>query len=126
MLLFCHGGSCIFGSSRTTHGDFVARLALGCGRDVLAVEYRLAPEFVDNDAFDYEGLAPTFVAVGEVEIPRDAIEAFIERLRAAGIDVTRHLAADMPHNAAIFAAFHPSGAELLSAVVGFVNRILPA
>lgn len=41
--VYFHGGSYLFGSTRT-HGDIIARLALAAGARILAVEYRLAPE----------------------------------------------------------------------------------
>jgi monoterpene epsilon-lactone hydrolase len=44
VLLYFHGGSYMFGSSRTTHADLVARLALGAEIAITALEYRLAPE----------------------------------------------------------------------------------
>lgn len=224
-VLFFHGGSYIYGSSRTTHADTIARLAVACRTRVVSVEYRLAPEhpfpaqrddalavfralvaqgtppgriivcgdsaggnlaielqlalrdlgepqagaavllspwcdltmpgasFRDNDPFDFgtrevlvrharafsgdaalddprvspafarlEGLAPTFVAAGEAEIPRDDILAFAERLRSAGVDVTLEVSRDMPHNAAVFADMHPSGEALVAAVARFVGE----
>jgi monoterpene epsilon-lactone hydrolase len=224
-LVFFHGGSYIFGSSRTTHADTIARLALECGIRIVAPEYRLAPEhpfpaqledalavfdavvadgtgpvlvggdsaggnlavalsialrdrggsrprgavllspwcdltmpggsFVTNDAFDYgtresllrqarafagsvplddprispafanlEGLEPTFVTAGELEIPRDDIEAFAARLRDAGVDTTFHLAPDMPHNAAFFADYHPSGRVVIDAIARLVDCVV--
>ncbi|MFO0669948.1 MAG: alpha/beta hydrolase fold domain-containing protein [Polyangiaceae bacterium] len=76
---------------------------------------RVSPRFAD-----LAGLAPVFITAGEVEIPRDDIEAFAQKLRAAGVETTFHLAADMPHNAAFFADFHPSGAAVIDAVRKFV------
>jgi epsilon-lactone hydrolase len=227
-LLFFHGGSYVFGSSRTSHADTIARLALECGIRIVAPEYRLAPEhpfpaqiedalavfdalvadgtsaerilvggdsaggnlavalqialrdrgtqakatvllspwcdltmpgasFRANDAFDYgtrdvlvrqarafagdvplddprvspafaklEGLAPTFITAGELELPRDDIEAFAESLRQAGVDTTFHLAPDMPHNAAFFADYHPSGVAVIDAIARFVDHRLPS
>jgi len=43
VVLYLHGGAYIMGSTRT-HGDLIARLALGTGLRVLAPDYRLAPE----------------------------------------------------------------------------------
>ncbi len=42
-LIYLHGGSYIFGSTRT-HGDIIARLALASGVRAFAPSYRLAPE----------------------------------------------------------------------------------
>jgi epsilon-lactone hydrolase len=47
-LVYLHGGSYLMGSS-TTHADLIARLAL-TGFEVIAVEYRLAPEHSIADA----------------------------------------------------------------------------
>jgi acetyl esterase/lipase len=43
VVLYLHGGAYVYGSTRT-HGDLIARLALGTGLRVLAPNYRLAPE----------------------------------------------------------------------------------
>lgn len=66
------------------------------------------------------GLAPVIVTVGEVEIPRDDILALADALERAGVRVTTHVAPDMPHNAPMFAAYHPSGREALEAIARFV------
>jgi monoterpene epsilon-lactone hydrolase len=103
--------------------------------------------FVRNDAFDigsrpllvrqaaaahltgrlepYPGMPTTFVSIGEVETPRDDIEAFVERLRAAGVAVTTHVARDMPHDPALFAALHPEGKTAFDAAVRFLASAAP-
>lgn len=103
--------------------------------------------FVRNDAFDIGSrpllvrqaaaarvtgrleprpdMPPTFVSLGEVEAPRDDIEAFVERLRAAGVAVTVHVARDMPHDPALFAALHPEGKAAFDALVQFVMAATP-
>jgi monoterpene epsilon-lactone hydrolase len=43
-VLYLHGGSYIFGSSTTTHGELIAQLALDSRIEVVALDYRLAPE----------------------------------------------------------------------------------
>jgi epsilon-lactone hydrolase len=43
VVLYLHGGSYVFGSTRT-HGDLIARIALGTGARALGLNYRLAPE----------------------------------------------------------------------------------
>ncbi|MFE8604339.1 alpha/beta hydrolase [Archangium violaceum] len=43
VVVYLHGGSYVFGSTRT-HGDLIARIALGTGARVLGLNYRLAPE----------------------------------------------------------------------------------
>lgn len=70
-LLYLHGGSYLMGSA-ATHAELIGRLAR-CGFEVLAVEYRLAPEHRVADAVDdvravfeaslAEGWAPSNVAL---------------------------------------------------------------
>jgi acetyl esterase/lipase len=43
-VLFLHGGSYIFGSIETSHAEMAAAIAVGTGRDVVGIDYRLAPE----------------------------------------------------------------------------------
>ncbi|WP_437967662.1 alpha/beta hydrolase [Sorangium sp. So ce260] len=43
VVLYFHGGSYLFGSTRT-HADVMARLALSSGARVVGIDYRLAPE----------------------------------------------------------------------------------
>lgn len=226
-ILFFHGGSYIYGSSRTSHAELLAQLAFVSGIEVVGVDYRLAPEhpypaqlddalaafdalvakgtpassivvggdsaggnlaielqialrdrggpqakamvlvspwsdltmpgrsFVENEPFDFgtrevlvrqaeafaggirlddprlspvyaklEGLSPALVTVGEAEIPRDDILALAARLKEAGVDVTLHVAKDMPHNAPVFAAYHPEGLAALEAMAKFTREML--
>jgi len=44
VVLFFHGGSFIYGSTKTSHAELVARLAIEAGVRVVGVEYRLAPD----------------------------------------------------------------------------------
>lgn len=44
VVLYFHGGSYLYGSSRTSHADFLARLTAASSCTVIGVEYRLAPE----------------------------------------------------------------------------------
>lgn len=226
-ILFFHGGSCVYGSAKTTHAELMAQLALETRVPVWGVDYRLAPEhpfpaqrddavaafealqalgvpaeriafagdsaggnvavtaalalrdrgsrlpkalvllspwidlempgasFVENAAFDFgtrdvlvrhakafagsiplddpaispvhanlAELPSTLVSWGTREIPRDDVVRFAEALRAAGVPLTTHAAADMPHNPTFFAAWHPSGRAALDAVVAFIAREL--
>ena len=207
-VVFFHGGSYIYGSTRHSHAELCAHLAVASSLEVFGVEYRLAPEhpwpaqledaravcealpgplvlagdsagghlavqtaevlkekprglvllspwvdlempgasFTSNDDSDFgtrevllrharavaggrplaelglarvklEGLPPTFVSVGSAETPRDDILGFVERLRAAKVDVTLHVAPDMPHNATLFEAYHPNAKAAFEAVV---------
>jgi epsilon-lactone hydrolase len=223
-VLFFHGGSYVYGSSRTTHADLAARIALASKVEVIGVEYRLAPEhpypaqledalaafdalvdsgvtsdrivlagdsaggnlalaaqialrdrggpqartvmlispwadlempgasFMENDPYDFgtrevlaqqaqlfagevpvgdprlspvrarlDGLSSVFLCVGEAEIPRDDILALGRALTSAGVDVTLHVAKDMPHNPPVFAAYHPEGLAALEAIGRFIG-----
>jgi acetyl esterase/lipase len=226
-VLFFHGGSYVYGSSKTSHAELIARLAFASGVETVGVDYRLVPEhtypaqledalaafdalvaagtppgsivvagdsaggnlaielqlalrdrgsaqagaavlispwsdltmpgasFTENDRFDFgdravlvtqakafvgsvplddprvsptyaelKGLAPTLVTVGEAEIPRDDILTLASRLKDAGVDVTVHVAKDMPHNAPVFAAYHPEALKAFEAIVAFVKQRL--
>ena len=68
-------------------------------------------------------LPPTFVSVGEAEIPRDDILVFADAVRAAGVDCSVHVASDMPHNPALFESYHPAGKEAFAAIVTFIRRV---
>ncbi|MBL8922278.1 MAG: alpha/beta hydrolase [Myxococcaceae bacterium] len=211
-VVFFHGGSYIYGSTRHSHAELCAHLALASGCEVVGVEYRLAPEhvwpaqlddakavcaalegpvvlagdsagghlatftalthrplalvllspwvdlempgasFTTNDRFDFgtrevlttharavagatpladlalsrlplAGLPPTFVSVGGAEVPHDDIVAFAARLRAAGVEVTQHVADDMPHNPLLFEGLHPNARAAFDAAVAFVKRL---
>jgi acetyl esterase/lipase len=43
-VVFLHGGSYVYGSTRTSHADLCAHLAEATSLEVIGVEYRLAPE----------------------------------------------------------------------------------
>lgn len=43
-IVFFHGGSYIYGSTRTSHAELCAHLARATSLEVIGVEYRLAPE----------------------------------------------------------------------------------
>ncbi len=100
-------------------------------RDVLV---RQAQAFVGNVPLDdprvspvyakLEGLAPTLITVGDAEIPRDDILELAKLLKEAGVDVTLHVAQDMPHNGPVFAAYHPEGLRALEAIATFVRQRL--
>lgn len=68
------------------------------------------------------GLPPVLVIAGEVEIPRDDILALAAALEAARVDVTVHVAPDMPHNPPLFAAYHPSARASVAAISAFLRR----
>jgi len=67
------------------------------------------------------GLAPVLVTVGECEIPRDDIVDLARAMKDAEVDVRLHRAPDMPHNAPVFAAYHPAGQAALAEVARFLR-----
>lgn len=62
-------------------------------------------------------LPATFVSVGSAETPRDDILGFVEALRAAKVEVTLHVAEDLPHNPTLFEAYHPNAKAAFAATV---------
>jgi acetyl esterase/lipase len=68
------------------------------------------------------GLTPVLVVAGEVEIPRDDILALAAALEKANVDVTVHVAPDLPHNPPLFAAYHPEARACVEAIGAFVRR----
>lgn len=86
--------------------------------------FELMVRFLRNDYAELEGLAPVLVTVGEAELPRDDILALAAKLKDAGVDVALHVAEDMPHNAPVFAAYHPAAKRALDAVVSFIEAQL--
>ncbi len=79
---------------------------------------RLSPIYANLD-----DLAPTFIAVGSVEIPRDDILALAKALERAGVEVTVHVAEEMPHLPPIFADYHEAGRRCVEAIGGFVRNL---
>ena len=71
-----------------------------------------------------DGLAPTFIVVGAVEIPRDDILALATALEKAGVEVTLHVAEDLPHFPPIFADYHEAGAACVDAIGQVVRSYL--
>lgn len=68
------------------------------------------------------GLSPVLVVAGGAELLHDDVVELARRLEAAGVSVTRHVAPDMPHDCALFAAFHPHAAAALGAMTSFLAR----
>ncbi|PTL84894.1 alpha/beta hydrolase [Vitiosangium sp. GDMCC 1.1324] len=76
VVLYLHGGSYVFGSTRT-HGDLIARIALGTGAKVLGLNYRLAPEHpfpapVEDTLAAYRWLLSTGVRPEQVVFSGDS------------------------------------------------------
>lgn len=100
-------------------------------REVLDVQARafagavpLADPRVSPTYAKLEGLAPTLITAGAVEIPRDDILVLAEKLKAAGVETTLFVAKDMPHNAPAFAGYHPEATRTLDAIVAFIRSQL--
>lgn len=76
VLLYFHGGSYLFGSTRT-HADLIARLALAAGVRTFAIDYRLAPEHPYPAALEdalaaFEGLVTSGVAPAQIVVAGDS------------------------------------------------------
>lgn len=99
--------------------DVLARQAAAFAGDLPLCDPRISPTNAN-----LQGLAPCLVTVGELEIPRDDILEFAERLKNAGVSTTLHLIKDMPHNAPVLAAYHPEAKAALDAIVGFIRASL--
>lgn len=97
----------------------LVRQAAAFAGDVPLDDPRISPVYAR-----LHDLGPVFVSVGGVEIPKDDILALARALRDAGVPTRLHEADDMPHNPAVFAAYHPSGRAAFEALVGFVTESL--
>jgi acetyl esterase/lipase len=76
-VLFFHGGSYVYGSSKNSHGDLIAKLALESGAKVIAVEYRLAPEHpypaqLDDAIASFDALVASGTPSSEIVIAGDS------------------------------------------------------
>jgi epsilon-lactone hydrolase len=99
--------------------EVLARQALAFAADVPLSDPRISPIHAN-----LQRLAPCFISVGDLEIPRDDIVELAKRLRSAGVDVTLHVARNMPHNAPVFAEYHPEGKAAFNALVQFTRAHL--
>jgi epsilon-lactone hydrolase len=71
-----------------------------------------------------ENLAPTFLQVGTAELLLDECRAWVERARAAGVELTVDEPPDMPHAPPFFASVSPQGRAAIDALAAFVRRQL--
>ncbi|HEX2578379.1 MAG TPA: alpha/beta hydrolase [Aquihabitans sp.] len=93
LLLYLHGGSYTAGSL-ASHRSLVARLARACGRDAVAVDYRLAPEHphpagLDDAGTVYrrlvdDGTDPARIVVAGDSAGGGLVTALLLRLRDEG------------------------------------------
>jgi epsilon-lactone hydrolase len=70
------------------------------------------------------GLCPCLVMVGDLELPRDDIIAFYEKLRLAGVSAELYRAREMPHNPPAFAGLHPEGDASIRKLANYVRTQL--
>jgi acetyl esterase/lipase len=71
---------------------------------------------------DLAGLPPTFVLWGGAEILRDQIRAFVERARAAGVDVTDLEWEEMFHDWLLFGPTVADAAPATARLADFLRR----
>jgi acetyl esterase/lipase len=67
------------------------------------------------------GLPPLLVQWGSAEILRDQVRAFVERARAAGLDVTGREWPEMFHDFQLFAATVPEAAPAVEQIAAFLQ-----
>lgn len=72
---------------------------------------------------DLAGLPPLLVQTGGAELLRDQVLAFVERARAAGVEVERDLHPDMVHNWHVFAGMLPEGQRAIERIGAFARRV---
>lgn len=71
---------------------------------------------------DPGGLPPTLVQVGSDEVLRDNSTRLVERMRAAGCDVTLEIWPRMPHVWHLFAAMMPEARRAITRIGAFVRQ----
>lgn len=72
---------------------------------------------------DLRGLPPLLVQTGGAELLRDQVLAFVERARAAGVEVERDLQPDMVHNWHVLAAMLPEARQAIERIGEFARRV---
>lgn len=72
----------------------------------------------------FEGLPPLYVTVGSGEILLSDAISVAESAALAGVDVTLHVAPDMPHDWSLFAFMLSEGRDAIDEVGAFVRRHL--
>ena len=83
MLMFIHGGGWVIGDLET-HEPFCIDLAIELNVPVVAVDYRLAPEFPFPAAFDDSLASARWVASGPQELGREPTGLFVAGDSAGG------------------------------------------
>jgi monoterpene epsilon-lactone hydrolase len=77
IVVYFHGGSYFYGSSKSTHQELVSRIAIASGREVIGVEYRLAPEHTypaqrDDALAVVDALVADGTAIGDLVLAGDS------------------------------------------------------
>lgn len=103
------------------HFDYGTREVLARQASDFAGGLSLSDPRISPIHANLQGLAPCLVTVGELEIPRDDILEFAERLKNAKVNVTLHVARDMPHNAPVFAEYHREGRLAFDTVARYIQ-----
>jgi acetyl esterase len=83
VLMFIHGGGWVIGDLET-HEPFCIDVAIELDLPVIAVDYRLAPEFPFPAAFDDSLAASRWIANGPPELGRKATSLFLSGDSAGG------------------------------------------
>ncbi|HET7543433.1 MAG TPA: alpha/beta hydrolase fold domain-containing protein [Polyangiaceae bacterium] len=72
------------------------------------------------------GLAPLLVVIGGAERLADEGRELVEKARASGVLAELWVAADMPHNPPVLAAFHANAQQSLRASAQYATKLLSA
>jgi acetyl esterase/lipase len=104
--------------------DFGTREVLAKHARAFAGDYDLADSRISPTYANLAGLCRCLVVVGELELPRDDIFVFHEKLKRAGVPVDLCLASEMPHNPPAFSGLHPEGDSSLRRLASFAQQQL--
>ena len=98
-------------------GDVIRRLAEAYLAGADARSPLASPAFAE-----LTGLPPTLVASGGQEAFRDEIGAFVEKARAAGVEVEHDVAVDLPHASPLVPIFGPERRRLVDRIQAWADR----
>ena len=101
------------------HTSFLSRQAREFAQGVPLEDPRISPI---NAAL--AGLNPLLVQVGDAERLYDEGVELVQRARAAGVQAELDVAADMPHNPALLADFHPHAKASLERLAAYIGTQL--
>jgi len=77
-------------------------------------------------ADDLNGAPPALIMTAEHDVLRDEGEAYADRLRAAGVDVTSLCYPGMVHGFLMMDALTPTAVTAMAEIAGFLERVLTA